>query len=115
MARLRGALKLVDHLQSVIKDWTPLLAMAVQVPTKVIFSDVDPSKKVVLLAFDNVTTGDTYDLANQGFAKAFGAIFISDTNRSGQGLLVCTFAGTVATFATTGLANDGGYLFAVGE
>ena len=87
--------------------------MAVLTSPVVINQGSDPSYRYVLLAFRNVTTGDTYDVSAY-MSKVFGAIALSPTNRT-QVPTVSVIAGTVITVSTTGLAGDGVHLYAVGD
>lgn len=72
----------------------------------------------VVLAFQRVTAADTFDLAtltNIGaFVTVTTALFVATSNRTATSTL-CTIAGTVATVVGTGIANDSGYMFVVGE
>lgn len=72
----------------------------------------------VLLAFQKVTAADTFDLSTltaiPGFVTLTSALFVATSNRTATTTL-CTVATTVATIVGTGIANDSGLLFAVGE
>ena len=87
--------------------------MAVLSAPTVIAQGTDPGYRYVLLAFRNVTTGDTYDVVSY-MSKVFGAIALSPTLRT-QVPTVSAIAGTVVTVSTTGLAGDGVQLYVVGD
>lgn len=74
--------------------------------------------RFVVLAFQKVTAADTYDLSTltgiAPFTTLTSALFVATSNRTATTTL-CTIAGTVATVVGVGIANDSGYLFAVGE
>lgn len=76
------------------------------------------SPRWAVLAFQKVTAADTFDLSTLPTPGAFvtltSALFVAASNRTATTTL-CTVATTVATVVGTGVANDAGYLFAVGE
>lgn len=71
-----------------------------------------------LLAFQRVTAADTFDMATlqqiAPFVTVTHAMFAATSNRTATPT-VATIAGTVVTVAGTGIANDSGLLFVVGE
>lgn len=75
--------------------------------------------RYAILAFQKVTAADTYDattLTNPGpFAVVTTAIFVSTSNRTATSALATGTPGTTLTIVGTGVANDSGYLFLVGE
>jgi hypothetical protein len=72
----------------------------------------------VVLSFQRVTAADTFDLSTltniAPFVTLTAALFVATSNRTATTTL-CTLAGTVATVVGTGIANDAGLLFALGE
>lgn len=71
-----------------------------------------------VLSFQRVTAADTFDLATLSqiapFVTVTSALFVALSNRTATPTLA-TIAGTVATVAGAGIANDAGLLFVVGE
>lgn len=76
------------------------------------------SPKWVALAFQKVTAADTFDLSTLPspfpFVTLTAALFVATSNRTATTTL-CTIATTVATVVGTGIANDSGIMFALGE
>jgi hypothetical protein len=76
------------------------------------------SPRWVVLSFQKVTAADTFDLSTltqiAPFVTVTAALFVATSNRTATTTL-CTLAGTVATVVGTGIANDSGYLFVLGE
>lgn len=72
-----------------------------------------------LLGFQKVTAADTFDattLTNPGpFAVVTSALFVATSNRTATTTLATGTPGTTITIAGTGIANDAGILFLVGE
>jgi hypothetical protein len=72
----------------------------------------------IVLAFQRVTAADTFDLSTltgiAPFVTLTAALFVATSNRTATTTL-CTLAGTTATVVGTGISNDSGLLFALGE
>lgn len=75
--------------------------------------------RYAVLAFQKVTAADTYDattLTNPGpFNVVTAALFVATSNRTATTALATGTPGTTLTIAGTGVANDAGLLFLVGE
>lgn len=71
-----------------------------------------------VLAFQKVTAADTFDMSTltaiSPFVTVTAALFVAVSNRTATTTLA-TIAGTTVTVVGTGIANDAGYLFVLGE
>lgn len=67
--------------------------------------------RFIVVSVRNVTTDDTLDLAPWLVKVRFAAVVGMSALING----LCTVAGTVVTFSSAGLLNDGCYLIAVGS
>jgi hypothetical protein len=72
-----------------------------------------------LLSFQKVTAADTYDATTlttiAPFAVVTSALFVATSNRTATTALATGTPGTTLTVVGTGIANDAGYFFLVGE
>ena len=81
------------------------------------YVNADPNVRVALLSVRRVTTGDTIDVSavpSALFSRVISATYSCVTN-SAIASANATIAGTVLTFAQSGLAGDGVALLVVGE
>lgn len=74
--------------------------------------------RYALLSFQRVTAADTFDMSTltqiAPFVTVTAALFVATSNRTATTTLA-TIAGTVVTVVGTGIANDAGLLFVLGE
>jgi hypothetical protein len=84
----------------------------------VLASDTGPGPRWAVIDFQRVTAGDTFDASTltaiPAFSTVTAALFYATSNRT-ETTALCTLAGTTATVVGTGIANDSGLLFLVGE
>jgi hypothetical protein len=87
-------------------------------PTVLAYGGGSGTPRWCVLSFQRVTAADTFDLSTLTAIPAFvtltSAVFVATSNRTATTTL-CTIATTVATVVGTGIANDSGLLFALGE
>lgn len=92
--------------------------MAALTNPAVLASDNTPGVRYAVCAFQKVTAADTFDattLTGVNFAVVTAALFVATSNRTATTTLATGTPGTTITIAGTGVANDAGLLFLVGE
>jgi hypothetical protein len=76
------------------------------------------SPRWAVLAFQKVTASDTFDMSTltsiAPFVTVTAALFVATSNRTATTTLA-TIGGTTVTVVGTGISNDSGLLFVLGE